>query len=182
MNWLDIVLLILVAASTAGGLLKGFTRLVIGLAAALIGLFCALWFYGAAGSLLEPYVSHKAIASFIGFLLVFTGTILAGAVLGKLLGLLLKWAGLSWLDRLAGGAFGLIRGAVIGIALVLALMAFSPKPPPRAVVRSRLAPYFIDAAHICAALAPREVREAVEESYSKIRDAWDQLLHALQTG
>jgi len=182
LNWLDIVLLILLAASTAGGLIKGFTRLVIGLAAAVIGLFCALWFYGAAGSFLTPYVSHKAIANFIGFVLIFAGTIIAGAIVARLLGLLLKWAGLSWLDRLAGGAFGLVRGAVIGIALVLALMAFSPKPPPRSVVRSRLAPYFIDAAHVCAAVAPREVREAVEESYSKIKDAWDKLLHALQNG
>jgi hypothetical protein len=52
-------------------------------------------------------------------------------------------------------------------------MAFAPKPPPRAVVNSRLAPYVIDAAHVCAALAPYEVKEAVRENYIKVREAWE---------
>ena len=35
--------------------------------------------------------------------------------------MLLKWVGLSWLDRLLGGVFGLVRGLVFAIAVVLAL-------------------------------------------------------------
>ena len=60
-------------------------------------------------------------------------------------------------------------------------MAFSPKPPPRSVVQSRLAPYVIDAAHVCAYLAPREVREGVRQSYEsqeawrKVKQAWEEV-------
>ena len=148
--------------------------------AAIAGFLCALWFYGAAGSFLLPYVSHGRIANFIGFVVIFVAFLILGALVGKLLSVALKWVGLSWLDRLLGGAFGMVRGLVIGIALVLALLAFSPTPPPRAVVGSRLAPYVIEAANVCAYLAPREVREGVRDSYAKVKDVWDQFLQKVQ--
>jgi hypothetical protein len=65
---------------------------------------------------------------------------------------------------------------VFAIALVLALMAFSPKPPPASVVRSRVAPYVIGAANACSYMAPNEVREGVRRSYEKIREAWREML------
>jgi len=48
------------------------------------------------------------------------------------------------------------------------------------VVGSRVAPYVIDAAHACAYLAPREVREAVVDSYAKVKDAWAEFLQKVQ--
>jgi len=180
LNWLDLVLILIFAASVVAGLVKGFAKEAIGLAAAITGFLCALWFYGAAGSFLLPYVSHKGIANFIGFLLIFVAFLILGALTGKLLSVMLKWAGLSWLDRLLGGVFGLVRGLVAAIALVLALLAFSPTPPPRSVVVSRVAPYVIDAAHICAYMAPREVREGVTDSYTKVKDAWAEFLEKVQ--
>ncbi|MCL5743152.1 MAG: CvpA family protein, partial [Acidobacteria bacterium] len=105
-----------------------------------------------------------------------------GALVGKLLGLLLKWAGLSWLDRLMGGVFGLLRGLVFAIALVLALLAFTPNPPPRSVVQSRIAPYVIDAAHLCANLAPREVRDRVAQSYEEVKKAWAEVIRKARPG
>ena len=180
MNWLDIVLIVIFAVSVVSGVAKGFARQVIGLAAAVAGFLCALWFYGAAGSFLLPYVSHRRIANFLGFVAILVAFLILGALVGKLLSVLLKWVGLSWLDRLLGGAFGLVRGLVVAIALVLALLAFSPTPPPRAVVGSRFAPYVIDAANVCAYLAPREVREGVQDSYAKVKEAWAQFLEKVR--
>ncbi len=172
MNWLDIALVAILGLSVVGGFVKGSARLVVGTAAAILGLLCGLWFGGTAGVFLVPYVSHQGIANFLGFLLVLFGVLILGALLGKLLSVMLKWVGLSWLDRLLGAVFGLLRGLVFAIALVLALMAFSRQPPPSSVVQSRLAPYVIDAARLCAQLAPRQVKDAVRDSYEKIRKTW----------
>ena len=180
MNWLDFVLLLLFAVSFVSGVMKGFAKLVVGLLSAILAFLLALWFYGAAGSFLLPYTSHERVANFLGFAVIFVGVVLAGALTGKLLGLLFKWAGLTWLDRLLGGVFGLLRGLVLALALVLALLAFTPKPPPRSVVESRFAPYVIDAARVCASLAPREVREAVAESCQKVKDAWAELMRKVR--
>ena len=88
------------------------------------------------GSFLQPYVSSPGIANFCGFLMVFCGVLILGAIVGRLLARMMKVAGLSFVDRLLGAGFGVVRGILISIALVLALLAFTPgKSPPNAVVR-----------------------------------------------
>src|SRR5262245_44554429 len=99
MNWLDIVLGAILAGSTISGFVKGFARTVIGITATVLAFVLALWFYPAAGSIFSDYVSSRAVANFLGFLVVSALVILAGALLGRLLAMVFKWAGLSWLDR-----------------------------------------------------------------------------------
>jgi membrane protein required for colicin V production len=174
MNWLDIVLVLLVLISLISALKKGFSREVVGLIAAIVGLLCGLWFYGSVGGFLRPYVSSPAIANFCGFFLVFCGILILGAIVGALLSKLLKVAGLSWFDRVLGASFGLVRGLLLAIALVLAIVAFTPgEKPPRSVIRSRLAPYLIDASHVVANLAPRELREGFKKHYDRVKSIWD---------
>ncbi|MCW5977418.1 MAG: CvpA family protein [Bryobacteraceae bacterium] len=177
MNWLDLVLILLVGLSAIAGLMAGFARVGIGIAAAIAGVTMGIWFYGAAGAFLSPFVSSKAVSDFLGFVIVFVACLVLGGLLGKGLAALFRWAGLSWFDRTLGGAFGLVRGLVAGVALVLALVAFSPKPPPRAVVNSQYAPYFVEAANVCAAMAPKELKDAFHDSYEKVKQVWEQVRH-----
>ena len=172
MNWLDILLRILIGTSVVSSILRGFLRECISLLAVLVGLVCGLWLYGSAGAFLLPFVSSKGIANFCGFFLVFGGIVLLGALTGTLLSKMLKWAGLSWLDRILGAAFGFLRGLVMATAVVLAILAFPALPPARAVVESRMAPYLIEAAHIFAAMAPRELKEGFRESYEQVQKIW----------
>ncbi len=172
MNWLDIALALVLAASVIAGFARGFARVGIGLAATVVGLILGIWFYGTAGAFLLPHVSSRGLANFIGFLLVFFGILLAGSLIGWILAKLLKWAGLGWLDRIMGAGVGLLRGLIISIALVMALVAFAPKPPPRSVVESRLAPYIIDAARVLAAVAPRELRDGFQSGYERVKKIW----------
>lgn len=173
MNWLDIVLLVILAASVVSSLRKGLTREIIGLVSVVLGLLLGTWFYGMAGAFLLPYVSSKAIAHFIGFILVFVSVIVLGAIVSALVGRLLKITGLSILDHLLGAGFGAVRGILICVALVMAIMAFTPGVgPPASVVHSRVAPYTVDAARICAAAAPYELKEGYRRSYAQVKKAW----------
>ena len=172
LNWLDIVLILIVALSVIEGVKKGFARVGIGFAAAILGVVFGIWFYGTAGYYLLPFVSSKGIANFIGFWVVFLICVLAGALLGKFLGALFKWVGLSWIDRLLGALFGILRGGVAAVALVLVLVAFSSKPPPKSVANSRYAPYLVGAANVCAELAPRELKDGFFASYDKLKQIW----------
>ena len=71
MNWLDIVLLVILAASVITSFRKGFSREVIGLVSVVLALFLGSWFYGTAGAFLLPYLSSRSMAMFGGFFLVF---------------------------------------------------------------------------------------------------------------
>src|SRR6266542_3618328 len=138
MNWLDVVLLLALAGSVVASFRSGFTREVIGLATLIAAILLATWFYAPAGHWLVPYVSSPAVAHFCGFFLVFVVVLVLGGLVGLVLARMLRLVGLSFFDRLLGAGFGVVRGALLAVVIVLAIMAFSPGPaPPRAVVRSR---------------------------------------------
>lgn len=177
MNWLDIVLLIVLAGSVVTSFSTGLAREVVGLISMIAALVLAIWFYGSAGALVQPYVSSPGIANFCGFLLVFCGVLILGAILGRVMGRLMRVAGLSFVDRLLGAGFGLVRGLLISIAVVLALLAFTPgKSPPDSVVHSKVAPYVVDAARVCAAMAPHDLKDGFHKSYQQVKTIWGNAL------
>jgi len=177
MNWLDIALVILLVGSVASAFSKGFVRESIGLAAAFIGLLCGAWFYRMPGDILRPYLSSREAANLCGFLLIFVGAILLGWLVSKLVGMVVKVVGLSWLDRLLGAAFGAARGVIVCVALITAIVAFAPgsdpKTPPQSVVNSRIAPYMLDAAHLLTMATPKELRDEFASRYEQIKRIWE---------
>lgn len=176
MNWLDFVLGLIVLLSVIGGLRAGLIREVMGLVALVLGLLCGLWFYGLPAAWVAPYFSSKQLANGLGFFLIFGGIVALGALVIWLLEKLLKAARLTWLNRLLGGVFGLLRAALVATVIIMALMAFSEKPPPSSVAHSRLAPHMVDAARVIAALAPYEVKEGFRRSYEKVTELWAETL------
>jgi membrane protein required for colicin V production len=172
MNWLDAVFAVILIGSVASGIHRGFARIGVGLAASVVGLLFGAWFYDSAGEFVRPYVATRGIANFIGFFLVFLGIMIVGALLGHLLTKVFKWIGLSWFNRLMGGAIGLVRGVLISIVVLMAVMAFAPGSPPPAVVNSRLAPYLIESASLVSNITPSEMKQEFQESYQKVKKAW----------
>jgi membrane protein required for colicin V production len=177
MNWLDAVLVIVLLVSTVSAARKGFSREVIGIAAAFIGLICGIWFYGLAGSFLLPYVSSPHIANFIGFFIVFAGCVILGALISAIVQRFMRTVGLSWFDRFLGGAFGLVRGMLIGVAVITALVAFGPAvaadAAPVAVGQSRIAPYIVAGANFLVAMAPRELKDSFQIHYAQLKSYWE---------
>jgi membrane protein required for colicin V production len=109
MNWLDIVLAVILAASVLMSFRKGLSREVIGLVSVVLALVLGTWFYGAAGSFLLSYVSSPRVANFAGFCLVFVGVMLLGSLVSYMVGRFLRVTGLSIIDHMLGAGFGLLR-------------------------------------------------------------------------
>ncbi len=180
MNWLDVVLLLILAGSIVTSFRKGLSREIIGLVSVVVALLLGIWFYGTAGSYLLPYLSSRAAANFAGFLIVFCAIVLVGSVVSAIVGRFLRVTGLSFVDHALGALFGTVRGVVISIALLVAILAFSPgEKPPESVVQSRVAPYVTGAASFFAAIAPHELKEGFHKSYGQVKESWG---HALDEG
>ena len=173
MNWLDYCLLVILLVSTWMAARKGFSREVIGLAAALAGLVLGMWFYGLVGSFLMPYVSSARVANLLGFLVIVFGVLLVGGLLAWIVSRFLRTVGLSFFDRLLGAGFGLARGLLIAIALLTAWMAFGPevdsKTASESVLHSRIAPYVLDASHLFVMIAPMELKSAFLRQYAQVK-------------
>jgi membrane protein required for colicin V production len=176
-NWLDAVLILVLAFSIWRSAAKGLTREVIGLVAVVAGIFLGTWLYSTAGGWIEPHVSSRAVANFCGFLLVFFGVMLLGSLVGVILSRLLRVTGLSFFDRLLGVAFGVIRGVLVAAGLVMAILAFAPGAKagtlPESVAGSRLAPFVIGAARVFVAAAPREMKDGFRKSYEQVKAHWE---------
>lgn len=178
MTILDIVIGLIVAISIVTGFMAGFVRVGIGLAAVIIGLLCGFWFYGVTAAWVSPYLSSQALANAFGFFIIFIGIVVAGALLARLIAMLFKMVGLSWLDRLLGAAIGFVRGAVIAVVLVVVVLACAPIPPPNAIVHSRLMPYVIEASDVLAAVTPREIKNAFEGAKTRVQKMWSERARA----
>jgi len=171
-NWIDLLLILVIAISVLAGFAAGFARVGVGFAAMMIGMFCGFWFYGIVAAYVIDYVSSRAIANLIGFFVILAAVLVLGAVVGTILAKFFKWVGLSWLDRLMGGAFGVVRGFVIAAAMVTVLLAFSPSPPPRSVLDSKFLPYVINVSDVLAAVTPREIKDQFYATKDKVKAVW----------
>lgn len=173
MNLLDFLLIIIVGYSIVAGFIAGFARVAVGFAATIAGVLCGFWFYGIPANFLQEYLRSDTASNLLGFFLIFSAIVLAGALVARLLSSMFKWTGLSWLDRLLGGGFGFVRGAVLAVAIVTVITAFAPNPPPRFIVNSKVMPYATSAANAFAAVAPRELKQGYHESLATLNRMWE---------
>src|SRR5580658_3341773 len=173
MNWLDIVVLLIVAASVFTSFRKGLSREIIGLVSVVLVLLMGIWFYGTVAGFLSPYLSSRAVANLGGFFLVFAGVLLLGHLVSYVVGKFLRVTGLSIVDHLLGAGFGAVRGALVAVALLMGIMAFyNADHPPAAIVNSRLAPYVAGTAQVFADVAPHELKEGFRKTYAEVKSAW----------
>jgi membrane protein required for colicin V production len=121
MTTVDYVLAGAVLLSMLFGAIRGFLRESVALLGWLVGLWLA-WRYS---GLVEPYLggllAGTLLQVWVARIIVLSAVVMAGWLLGSLLSYLVQRSGLTLgVDRLLGGLFGLVRGAVIvGFAVML---------------------------------------------------------------
>ncbi len=168
-NWLDCILATVVVISIVAAILKGFVRELISLASVVIGLAVAALGYTRAAAWFEDLTRSHEIALGAGFLTLFLGTLVLGALVSLLARKLIKVAGLQWFDRFLGGIFGLVRGVIVDCVLLLVLVAFAIKP--EAVQHSDLAPYVAAGARVIALAMPASVKGPFQAGFERFRQA-----------
>lgn len=172
-NWFDVFLGFVLLGSVLGGLRAGFARVVIGLAATIIGMLAGFWFYRLAAEKLLPYLNHNAqMANLVGFLAIFAGVLILGGLLAALLSKVFSWIGLSWFNHALGGVAGFVRGVLVVTILVDVLVAFTPPPTPEFLGDSHLLPYTNEVSAWLIDAAPRELKDSFEQQMNALRQFW----------
>ena len=114
----DYILLGAFAVSVVIGFFRGFFRE----AMSLINWALALWLAWRFSGLLDPLlasVSSPVFKLWLGRIIVFVGALLVGALLSKLVSMLVQKTGLTGADRSLGMLFGAGRGVlVVGILVI----------------------------------------------------------------
>lgn len=119
MTAIDYAVFLILAVSVLLGVMRGFVREVLSLAAWIAAFWSANLFSPALSSMLPKAVSGEPIRIMVAFVAIFLGTLILAALFTKLLSSFVKRIGLGWVDGMLGFAFGLARGGLIVLVLVL---------------------------------------------------------------
>ena len=165
----DWVIAAIVILAVIGAAKNGFFVEAFSLGGVVLGLLIASWNFQRLMPALLQVIHNSAVAEAIAFLLIALSIMIIAGVVGRILNRTAHTIGLGWLDRLVGAAFGFLKGCIVVTLGVMALAAFFPQSGW--LDHSRLAPYFLSAAHTTAAVTPAELGERIREGVKIIRDA-----------
>jgi membrane protein required for colicin V production len=143
MPWFDIGMMIALILSGVWGCFRGLVRALLSLVGLAAASVLAVRGYPAIAPQLAPFITALWVRQAIGFVLIFLAVMAVTMVCSTLLRLILRAVGLSLLDRLLGGLFGL--ATVVLVASVLLMMAdqFFPTVRPQLEKESVLAPLLL---------------------------------------
>ncbi len=152
----DWLIVFAVATSVVIGLIRGFVVEVMALIVWAFAIFASVMFAPKLTDALAGSIETPSGRIFLAYALVFVGTLLLGAVATWLLRKLVQGTGLSGTDRLLGGVFGIARGAVL-VVLVVLMLGLTPFPRDAWWRESRLLPQVVAMAERVRAWLPERI-------------------------
>lgn len=126
MTWFDFGCLIVLLVSVVISLFQGLVREIVSLGGWVGGFILATVFGGKVAGLL-PQSLGPLMSALIGFLLVFIGILAIAWIVGLAMSSAVRAAGLAPADRALGAVFGVMRGLII-VLVVVVLAGLTPLP------------------------------------------------------
>ena len=162
MNWVDVVILVLIAGFTYSAFQSGLIREVVTIIGAVLAVALAGLFYMDLAPDVEVAVKDEQMAEIVAFVMIFGATVLGA----QLVALLLKQASsllmLGLFDSLGGAIIGLAKAFIfIEIALIAAI-TFPSLKLADSIEASELAPLFLDVLPLLKHILPNEFKNAIE--------------------
>ena len=121
------MVLAILLASMVVSMMRGLVREVLSLTAFAAAFVAAIWWGPWLYEALTPYIEMGLLRMAVGYLGVFVGVLLVVGTINLALGSLIKSTGLAPADRGLGAIFGLARGLLIIMILVVAA-GYTPLP------------------------------------------------------
>ena len=110
---IDIIIAVALLLSIVVGLMRGFVKEAISIAALLIAIWASLFFGPAVGDVSSSWLSSEELQMWFGRILVFTIILSVGGLLSWGISKLVRMSVLSGMDRFLGSLFGIVRGILL---------------------------------------------------------------------
>ncbi len=143
MNWADWTILAILIVSCLISLRRGFVKEALSMVNWVLAFIVAMTFREQLSTLLESQIATPSVREMVAFGILFAATLVIGAMVNHLVGELVRMTGLSGTDRLFGMVFGLIRGFIVVMALLLLLPIVIPIDQDSWWQESALIPKFL---------------------------------------
>ena len=116
---IDIIILCIIAISALIGVFRGLVKEALSLASWFAAIVAGTLFSGYLADLMENLINNASLRRIAAFAILFIGVIFAGTLISNLVSKLTQAAGLKGVDRTLGALFGVLRGVIIVLFIIL---------------------------------------------------------------
>jgi membrane protein required for colicin V production len=169
MTIIDWVILIVLILSVLSAAKAGLVVEICSLIGLVLGLLVASWDYQKLTPWMGQWIHTPSLNQALSFIAIALGVMIVAGIAGRMVRWSVKSVGLGWADRLAGAAFGLIKGCALVTIAVMVIAAFWPGATW--FRQSRFAPEFLSMARRAAVVAPAELGDRIRSGVDVLRKA-----------
>jgi membrane protein required for colicin V production len=143
MNWVDWTIIGIIAISAVLSLRRGFVKEAISLASWVAAFIVGRLFSDVLADIISGYLDvPPSVHLLIAFSVLFIATLIVGNLLASLIGGLVHATGLSATDRILGVGFGVLRGGLV-VVIMIVLLKMTPAIQDPWWNESVLIPHFL---------------------------------------
>lgn len=124
MNAIDIAIISVIAISSLFGLWRGFVKEILSLVSWVAALVLARLYSDPLSEMLVPLIDSSGARYVTAFVIIFVAVMMIGTLINVLVSKLLSVSGLNVVNRIFGGGFGIVRGAVIVMVILFITNVF----------------------------------------------------------
>ncbi len=175
MNWLDVVILLVVAGFVVSAYNAGLLREFVTLIAVIVGVIVAGRLYDDLARDVLVFIGNDNVALGVSFLVLFGAVYLMGQIIALMLKKTASLLMMGWADHLGGAVFGVFKGLIVVEALLILFAAYPQLGLDDAISDSSLAPIFLDNAPVLLEILPGEFKARVEDFLILIAPVWQSI-------
>lgn len=167
MNWVDFVIIGIIAISVFVSFFRGFLREALSLLVWGLAIYFSLVYYSALEPLLPSgYGLPSTVRLVLSGVAILLGVLIVGGIFTWIIGSLFDKTGMNGTDRVAGILFGGVRGVVLVVIIVL-IVSFLPFKNESWWTQSKIVPHFTEMAEWVKVRLPDEVPAYFEQYVEK---------------
>ena len=161
MNWVDFLIIGIIAISVIVSFFRGFLREALSLLVWIIAFWVAYAFFRDVEGMFSQWISAPSVRMAVAFAALVILVVILGGLVTWLVGMLVDKTGLSGTDRVIGIFFGGIRGVAL-VAIAVMLAGVTPFPQDPWWEESRLIPHFEEIAEWGKTFLPKDVADYIQ--------------------
>jgi membrane protein required for colicin V production len=171
-NPFDMVIVVILGYGVIRGVFRGLIRELAAIAGIAVGFYVAYANYKTISPMLARWITTPAYLDIASFIILFCAVLMIITGVGILIRLIIKVALLGVFDRMLGGIFGGVKGALIVSLMFVLLVSFLPPGGVKMVSDSKLAPYVNAVSKGVVVVIPKEMRESFIKNIEELKKSW----------
>lgn len=171
MNLLDLGIIVILLLIALRGYYRGLLQEISVVVGLVIGLIIAAHYYLRLARLVSQWVHTPLYSRIISFLVILVLTYWIIRIAGNLIHRFLSFIYLGSLDRLLGGAFGVLKGGIL-LGFILTIITLAVPKDSKLLKESITAPYLRIMYNQALVLLPEDFKQQVKERALRFEREW----------